>query len=83
MGETVPDLKEFWHHGPVIDDSYDERIMKNIYVNEIDEFNTVFDELFKDRRIGKIMLQIEKLEILKHCSSVGIKISKKRSHEKL
>ena len=42
----------------------------------------VFDELFKDRRIGKIMLQIEKLEILKHCSSVGIQISKKRSHEK-
>jgi dihydroneopterin aldolase len=29
------------------------------------------------------MLQIEKLEILKHCSSVGIQISKKRSHEKL
>ena len=46
LGETVPDLKEFWHHGPVIDDTYDERIMKNIYVNEIDEFNTVFDELF-------------------------------------
>ena len=43
----------------------------------------VFDELFKDKRIGKIMLQIEKLEILKHCSSVGIQISKKRSHEKL
>ena len=48
LGETVPDLKEFWHHGPVIDDSYDERIMKNIYVNEIDEFNTVFDELFNE-----------------------------------
>ena len=42
----------------------------------------VFDVLFKDKRIGKIMLQIEKLEILKHCSSVGIQISKKRSHEK-
>ena len=48
LGETVPDLKEFWHHGPVIDDSYDERIMKNIYVNEIDEFNAVFDELFNE-----------------------------------
>ena len=43
----------------------------------------VFDVLFKDRRIGKIMLQIEKLEILKDCSSVGIQITKKRSHEKL
>ena len=48
LGETVPDLKEFWHHGPVIDDSFDKRIMKNIYVNEIDEFNTVFDELFNE-----------------------------------
>ena len=40
----------------------------------------VFDELFKDKRIDKISLQIEKLEIMKDCSSVGIQISKKRSH---
>ncbi len=39
----------------------------------------VFNELFKDARIDKIDIQIEKLEILKECSSVGIKISKKRS----
>ena len=43
----------------------------------------VFDELFKDKRIDKISLQIEKLEIMKDCSSVGIQISKKRSHDKL
>ena len=42
----------------------------------------VFDELFKDRRIDKINLQIEKLEIMKDCSSVGIQISKKRSNGK-
>ena len=42
----------------------------------------VFDELFKDKRIDKISLQIEKLEIMKDCSSVGIQISKKRSHDK-
>ena len=42
----------------------------------------VFDELFKDKRIGKIKLKIEKLEILKQCSSVGIQITKKRSHDK-
>jgi dihydroneopterin aldolase len=29
------------------------------------------------------MLKIEKLEILKQCSSVGIQITKKRSHDKL
>ena len=38
----------------------------------------VFDELFKDKRIAKIMLKIEKLEILKQCSSVGIQITKKK-----
>jgi len=42
----------------------------------------VFNVLFKDKRIGKIMLQIEKLEILKECTSVGIQITKKRSYEK-
>ena len=41
----------------------------------------VFDELFKDKRIDKISLQIEKLEIMRDCSSVGIQISKKRSHD--
>ena len=40
----------------------------------------VFDELFKDKRIDKIVLKIEKLEIIKDCSSVGIQISKKRSN---
>ncbi|MGB1068078.1 MAG: isopenicillin N synthase family dioxygenase [Gammaproteobacteria bacterium] len=48
LGETVPDLKEFWHHGPVIDQSYDHRIMENIKVNEIEDFNNVFDDLFKE-----------------------------------
>ena len=43
----------------------------------------VFDKLFQDIRIDKIVLKIEKLEIIKDCSSVGIQISKKRSHEKL
>ena len=42
----------------------------------------VFDELFKDKRIAKIMLKIEKLKILTQCSSVGIQITKKRSHDK-
>lgn len=46
LGETVPDLKEFWHHGPVIDSTYDARIMRNVQVNEVDNFNNVLDELF-------------------------------------
>ena len=60
------------------------KLVKNKHYNFLETLaEDVFDELFKDRRIDKIMLQIEKLEILKHCSSVGIQISKKRSHEKL
>ncbi|MDC0405908.1 isopenicillin N synthase family oxygenase [Gammaproteobacteria bacterium] len=48
LGESVPDLKEFWHHGPIIDNTFDTRIMDNIIVNEIKDFNKVFDELFKE-----------------------------------
>ena len=60
------------------------KLVKSKHYNCLETWaEEVFDELFKDRRIDKIMLQIEKLEILKHCSSVGIQISKKRSHEKL
>ena len=60
------------------------KLVKSKHYNFLETLaEDVFDELFKDRRIDKIMLQIEKLEILKHCSAVGIQISKKRSHEKL
>ena len=34
------------------------------------------------KKLVKISLKIEKLEIMKDCSSVGIQISKKRSHDK-
>ena len=46
VGEKIPDLKEFWHHGPIVDDSYDPRISKNISVSEISGFNDQFDLLF-------------------------------------
>ena len=46
VGETTPDLKEFWHHGPMVDDSYDSRISENISVTEISDFNDQFDLLF-------------------------------------
>ena len=60
------------------------KLVKNKHYNFLETLaEDVFDELFKDERIDKITLQIEKLEILKDCSSVGIQISKKRSNEKL
>ena len=60
------------------------KLVKNKHYNFLETLaEDVFDELFKDKRIAKITLQIEKLEILKECTSVGIQITKKRSYEKL
>ena len=60
------------------------KLIKKKHYNFLETLaEAVFDELFKDKRIGKIMLKIEKLEILKQCSSVGIQITKKRSHDKV
>ena len=59
------------------------KLVKNKHYNFLETLaEDVFDEIFKDKRIDKITLQIEKLEIMKNCSSVGIQISKKRSYEK-
>ena len=60
------------------------KLVKKKHYNFLETLaEAVFDELFKDKRIGKIKLKIEKMEILKECTSVGIQITKKRSHEKL
>ena len=60
------------------------KLVKNKHYNFLETLaEDVFDELFKDKRIDKISLRIEKLEILKDCSSVGIQISKKRSYGQL
>ena len=76
------DIKSIVNYGTVV------KLIKNLVKKKHYNFletlaEAVFDELFKDKRIGKITLKIEKLEILKNCSSVGIQISKKRSHDKL
>ena len=57
------------------------KLIKNKHYNFLETLaEDIFDEIFKDRRIDKIVLKIEKLEIMKDCSSVGIQISKKRSN---
>ena len=58
LGETVPDLKEFWHVGREIDDTFNHRIMKNIKVNEVDKVNEIFDQLFIEmNNLGYIILK--------------------------
>ncbi|KRO33548.1 MAG: 2OG-Fe(II) oxygenase [SAR86 cluster bacterium BACL1 MAG-120920-bin57] len=57
LGETTPDLKEFWHHGPAIDSTYDARILSNINVTEINQFNSNFNSLFSAlNELGMIVL---------------------------
>ena len=57
------------------------KLVRNKHYNFLETLaEDIFDELFKDKRIDKIVLKIEKLEIIKGCSSVGIQISKKRSN---
>ena len=46
VGENVPDQKEFWHHGPVVDDTFDQKIPKNIIIDEMPEFNKYYDVFF-------------------------------------
>ena len=75
------DLKSIVNYDKII--KLIKKLVKNKHYNFLETLaEDVFDELFKDKRIDKITLQIEKLEIMKDCSSVGIQISKKRSHDK-
>ena len=76
------DIKSIVNYGQVV--KLIKKLVKNKHYNFLETLaEDVFDVLFKDKRIGKIMLQIEKLEIIKECTSVGIQITKKRSHEEL
>ena len=76
------DLKSIVNYDKIV--KLIKKLVKNKHYNFLETLaEDVFDELFKDKRIDKISLQIEKLEIMKDCLSVGIQISKKRSHAKL
>ena len=75
------DLKSIVNYSKVV--RLIKKLVKNKHYNFLETLaEDVFDELFKDKRIEKTNLKIEKLEIMKDCSSVGIQISKKRSYDK-
>jgi dihydroneopterin aldolase len=59
------------------------KIIKNLTKSKHYNFleslaDDIFDELFKDKRINKIRLKIEKLDAIKGAISIGIEITKKR-----
>ena len=56
-------------------------LTKNKHYNFLENLaEDIFDELFKDNRINKIKTKIEKLDAIKETTSVGIEITKKRTH---
>ena len=76
------DLKSIVNYSRIV--KLIKKLVKNKYYNFLETLaEDVFDELFKDKRIDKISLRIEKLEIMRDCTSVGIQISKKRSYGQL
>ena len=61
------------------------KVIKNMTKNKHYNFleslaDDLFDKLFKDERIDKIKLKIEKLDAIRDAASVGIEITKKRIH---
>ena len=72
------DLKSIVNYAKIV--KLIKKLVKNKHYNFLETLaEDVFDELFKDKRIDKISLKIEKLEIMKDCTSVGIQISKKEA----
>ena len=73
------DIKSIVDYGRII------KVIKNMTKNKHYNFlerlaDDLFDELFKDERINKIRLKIEKLDAIKETAAVGIEITKKRIH---
>ena len=73
------DIKSIVDYGIII------KVIKNMTKNKHYNFleslaDDLFDELFKDERIDKIKLKIEKLDVIREAASVGIEITKKRTH---
>ena len=73
------DIKSIVDYGRII------KVIKNMtkkkHYNFLESLaDDLFDELFKDERIDKIKLKIEKLDAIREAASVGIEITKKRIH---
>ncbi len=64
VGEKIADQKEFWHHGPVIDDTFDKKIPENLLIEQVPDFNSNFDELYNElHKIGSRVLSVIALSL--------------------
>ena len=64
VGEKIADQKEFWHHGPIVDNTFDKKIPENLSISELPDFNKNFDELYSElHKIGSRVLSVISLSL--------------------
>tara|TARA_B100001029_G_C15029483_1_gene435921 strand:+ start:495 stop:881 length:387 start_codon:yes stop_codon:yes gene_type:complete len=72
-----PDIKTIVNYESIINDV--KKLTKKMHFELLESLSeSIFDEIFKNRKIKKIKLKIEKLDIIKETKSVGIEIVKTR-----
>ena len=72
-----PDIKSIINYESVINDI--KRLTKKTHFELLESMSeSIFEEIFKNKKIKKIKLKIEKLDIIKETTSVGIEVIKTR-----
>ena len=72
-----PDIKTIVNYESIINDI--KKITRKTHFELLESLSeSIFDEIFKNKKIKKIKLKIEKLEIIKETTSVGIEVIKRR-----
>ena len=70
-----PDIKSIVNYESVINDV--KRLSKKTHFELLESLSeSIFDEIFKNKKVKKIKLKIEKLDIIKETTSVGIEVVK-------
>ena len=70
-----PDVKTIVNYESIINDI--KRLTEKTHFELLENLSeSIFDEIFKNKKIKKIKLKIEKLDIIKETTSVGIEVVK-------
>ena len=72
-----PDIKSIVNYESVINNV--KQLTKRTHFELLESLSeSIFDEIFKNKKIKKIKLKIEKLDIIKETTSVGVEVIKTR-----
>ena len=70
-----PDVKTIVNYESIINDI--KKLTEKTHFELLESLSeTIFDEIFKSKKIKKVKLKIEKLDIIKETKSVGIEVVK-------